>query len=582
MIHTVRVKYFKIFKDETFDISGTVVLAGPNNSGKSTVLQAIAVWNLARQKWMATRIPESGARPKKIIAKKRAGVPILRKEFTAIPLREMNLLWTNRFTSFLKHETEGLYKPGKPRHVEIELIGSDLQGEWKLAFEFTYGGTELVYVKPSAYALDDPVVFDKVRDVRIVHVPPFSGIGAEEMILTPPAQDYIIGQNKPGDVLRNQLVEVYEKDHNKWNILCEDMEEIFGVELQPPKHESLPFIVCEYRDRSGVGRNLVRLDISSAGSGFLQVLMLFGFLYARPASVLLLDEPDAHLHVILQKQIFEKLKKISVSEQCQLLIATHSEVLVDGTAPEWILSFFKKPHRLISETDRDRVREALKRLTNMDILSAEISKGILYVEGETDLNLLREWAIVLNHKTKHLFSEGLFWYTMNGRNPQEAKNHFFALREVKPDIKAVILLDGDNRKYYDHDVGADDMTVLRWKRYEAENYLLHTDVLARFVKGASPDLFTTAAAGKGMTYLRNELPPAVLKNPLVEHPFINSEPASKTLLPGFFEAAGIPLPKKEYYQIASQMLPEEIPEEVREKLDAIYKQLGNPENLAEE
>ena len=572
MIEKVRVTYFKKYESEEFDISGNVVLAGPNNSGKSTVLQAVAVWNLARQKWIAAKGPESGSR-----AKKRSGVPIPRKEFTAIPLREMNLLWTNRSTSFLKHEAEGEYKPGKPRHLEIELIG----GGWKLAFEFTYGNTELVYVKPSAYALDDPDVFDKARDVRIVHVPPFSGIGSEEMILTPPAQDYIIGQNKPGDVLRNQLVEVYIENRKKWDTLCKDMEEIFGIELLPSKHEGLPFIVCEYRDRRGIVRNPVKMDISSAGSGFLQVLMLFGFLYARPASVLLLDEPDAHLHVILQKQIFEKLKKISISEKCQLLIATHSEVLVDGTAPEWILSFFKKPHRLISETDRDRVREALKRLTNMDILSAERARGILYVEGETDLNLLREWAVVLNHKTKRLFSEGLFWYTMNGRNPQEAKNHFFALREVKPDIKAVILLDGDNRRYNDHDVGADDMAVLRWRRYEAENYLLHADVLARFVEGASPDLFTTAAAGKGMAYLKNELPPAVLNNPLVEHPFLNSEPASKTLLPRFFEAAGTPLPKKEYYQIASQMLPEEIPGEVREKLDAIYDQLGIPENLTE-
>jgi predicted ATPase len=577
MIERVRVTYFKKYVSEVFDISGNVVLAGPNNSGKSTVLQAIAAWNLARQKWMAARGLESGSRPqKKLTVKKRAGVPIPRKEFTAIPLREMNLLWTNRSTSILKHEEE--YKAGKPRHLEIELIG----GEWKLAFEFIYGNTELVYVKPNAYALDDPDVFDKVRDVRIVHVPPFSGIGAEEMILTPPAQDYIIGQNKPGDVLRNQLVEVYTENRKKWDTLCEDIEEIFGVELQPPKHEGLPFIVCEYRDGSGVGRNLVRLDISSAGSGFLQVLMLFGFLYARPASVLLLDEPDAHLHVILQKQIFEKLKKISVGEQCQLIIATHSEVLVDGTAPEWILSFFKKPHRLISEIDRDRVREALKRLTNMDILSAERAKGILYVEGETDINLLREWAVVLNHEAKRLFSKGLFWYTMNGRNPQEAKNHFFALREVKPDIKAVILLDGDNRTYYDHDVGADNMTVLRWKRYEAESYLLHPIALARYVEGTPPDLFKSDPAKRGVEYLRNELPPAVFNNPLAEHPFLNREPASKILLPEFFKAAGVSLPKKEYYQIASQMLPEEIPEEVREKLDAIYKQLGNPENLAEE
>jgi hypothetical protein len=45
-------------------------------------------------------------------------------------------------------------------------------------------------------------------------------------------------------------------------------------------------------------------------------------------------------------------------------------------------------------------------------------------------------------------------------------------------------------------------------------------------------------------------------------------------LPGFFEAANLPLTKSEYYQIASQMLPEEIPGEVAEKLDAICETLG--------
>ncbi len=43
-------------------------------------------------------------------------------------------------------------------------------------------------------------------------------------------------------------------------------------------------------------RKGIRLDISSAGSGALQVLLLFAFLYARPATVILLDESDSHQH----------------------------------------------------------------------------------------------------------------------------------------------------------------------------------------------------------------------------------------------------------------------------------------------
>ena len=68
---------------------------------------------------------------------------------------------------------------------------------------------------------------------------------------------------------------------------------------------------------------------------------------------------------------------------CQLLISTHSEIILEDTGPEQILSFYGKPHRLAIETDRDQVREALKRLSSLDILAAENGQHVLYVEDET-------------------------------------------------------------------------------------------------------------------------------------------------------------------------------------------------------
>ena len=50
MINKVIVKNFKRFKEEEFLLSESVVLAGPNNAGKSTLLQAIATWRLGLTK----------------------------------------------------------------------------------------------------------------------------------------------------------------------------------------------------------------------------------------------------------------------------------------------------------------------------------------------------------------------------------------------------------------------------------------------------------------------------------------------------------------------------------------------------
>jgi predicted ATP-dependent endonuclease of OLD family len=57
MIERIKLRYFKRFDDEVFELSDAIVLAGPNNTGKTTLLQAVAVWNLAFNKWLMERGP---------------------------------------------------------------------------------------------------------------------------------------------------------------------------------------------------------------------------------------------------------------------------------------------------------------------------------------------------------------------------------------------------------------------------------------------------------------------------------------------------------------------------------------------
>jgi predicted ATPase len=567
MITKVRTRYFKQFTEQEFDLAEHVILAGPNNSGKTTLLQAITVWYLALQKWRERRGPESGSK-----ARQRTGVPLTRQEFTALPLREMNDLWTDTLTGLRTDELLAGQRLGQPRVLTLEVEGATPEGPWRLAFEFRYQNTELVYVKPSAEHIDQ--LPQAAQDISVVHIPPFSGIGPEETRYDRPYQDLLIGQGKAGDILRNLLLEVYERDDKAdWQSLCARVEEIFGYRLLPPRYGGAPFIVCEYLrgiPRTAGKNGLQELDIASAGSGFHQVLLLLGFFFARPSTVLLLDEPDAHLHVILQKQVHDLLRSIASRRRCQLVIATHSEVLIDGTNPAQIVSFYREPHRLLSDTDREQVREALKRLTALDILLAEPSFGILYVEGETDFNLLKAWARVLSHPLSRWFTKCPFWHSNQGRNPREAKGHFFALRAAGRDLPGVLLLDGDNRGLPDREVTAEGLTVERWQRYEAESYLMHPEALVRFIatRGLPP------LGELAQRFLQDQLPPAVFRNPLGDHAFWESTPASKTILPALFQDVQLPINKEEYYLIAEQMLPEEIPPEVGLKLDRIAELFG--------
>lgn len=555
MITKVKARYFKQFVDDEFELADHVVLAGPNNSGKTTLLQAIAVWSLALQKWQERRGPGSSAR-------QRTGVPLTRQEFTALPLREMNALWTGMQTSLRTDELQAGQNPGHPRVLTIEVEGATPEGTWRVAFEFRYQNTELVYVKPSQDHIDQ--LPRAAKEISIVHIPPFSGIGTDETRYDKPYQDLLIGQGKAGDILRNLLLEVHDKTEN-WPQLSESIEEIFGYRLLPPRYAGSPFIVCDYYRGipRGPGKGgLVELDIASAGSGFHQVLLLLGFFFARRSTVLLLDEPDAHLHVVLQRQVYDLLRSIASRRRCQLVIATHSEVLIDATSPRQILSFYQKPHLLLSDTDRDQVREALKRLTALDLLQAEQSPGILYLEGETDLHLLAAWARRLNHGMAPWFATHPFWHNNHGRDPREARGHFFALHAAGRQKVGILLLDGDNRNLPDHEVAAPGLTIERWERYEAESYLVHPTALLRFIESRAP-----IAASQARRYLEEQLPPAVLHDPLGQHEYLNRIPVSKTLLPKLFKLLPVALEKQEYYLIIEQMLPEEIPREVVQKLD---------------
>ncbi len=219
--------------------------------------------------------------------------------------------------------------------------------------ELRYQSTELIYVKP--VGLNEHDIPDQALRLSIVHCPPFSGIGAEEKRMDrgaePGGWEGQAGRYPPQSSFRGLA------QRAELGTLVRDIQELFGQTLlQPEYSEALPFILCEYLGGippAGKGKGgFPQFDIASGGSGFHQVLLLLSFFYARPATVFLLDEPDAHLHVILQRQIYDRLRTVASRRDCQLIIATHSEVILDATPPARVVSFLGKPHPLIRGSAR--------------------------------------------------------------------------------------------------------------------------------------------------------------------------------------------------------------------------------------
>ena len=538
MIRRVIIEGFKRFDRVEFAIPGHVVVAGPNNTGKTTLLQAIAAWSLSLNRWKELNdFQRHGGGYTK--------APIARQAFSPVPLRAFDLLWRNR-----------QYRGA----IAIEIRTDD----WALKMTLEADSTEQIYVRPAPV---DPEIVRRVA-LTTAFVPPMTGLSVDEPVYTRPKLDQLLGQGKPGEMLRNLLVNAHEAGEG-WVRLQDSIRRLFGYELVPPDATGAN-IVAEYRMPGGPS-----FDVASAGSGFQQVLMLLAMLNTRPGSVLLLDEPDAHLHMILQDAIYGELRAVAARTKSQLIVATHSEVIINSVDARELCVLLDRPVMIADDQQREILIESLRVLSNDDIMRALQAPGVLYLEGHTDLEILRAFARVLQHPAERLLVPNLFWKptvadTRLGGSGIKARDHYDALSLVKT-MPGLEIVDGDSHAGIQSTLitGA-GLQRRRWHRYEIESYLVHPDALERFVTNTVGATAAAQHVADLRTYLTANLPPAILQNPLGEHPYLNSTKARTDILPPALNAAGLPnLPYTRYHEIASGMLPNEVHADVVQTLDDI-------------
>ena len=530
MINKVIINHLKKFEGQEFEIPPHLVVGGPNNSGKTTLLQAIGAWAEIAFQWRENN-PD-----------------LAREDDGNYPSTNLNLA---RFYSIPLADFDHLWKDKNVQKPASIWLHTD---QWKIGFEILYGEKELAAIRPVKDVRENDLE-NYVKEPMIpVYIPPLSGVELNE----PPygTQEVInqrLAQAKPGDVLRNLLLTV-GKNEKKWAKLQGVVQSFFGYELEMPSPGAQ--ILARYRHSS----QDQFYDLSSAASGFLQVLMIYAVLLAREAPVLLIDEPDAHLHLLLQDKMYRDLYDFSQETQSQLIIATHSERLINAATESDLRLLADGLHKI---PDKRKLVYTLE-LENAEILLAKTEPGILYTEGPTDVDILREWARVLEHPSLS-FLEKPFWReTAKDRGKRPAVGHFANMRLLVPDFCGVELCDGDKKKSGNSSETPNGMQRLFWERYEIESYLLHPESVSRYVESKT----SARDAEKAKRYMEKQLPSALYENPF-ELPAILSGAKAKDVLSKIFQEAGLLEKEVDFYKIAAQMTRAEIHPEVVEKLDAI-------------
>ena len=195
---------------------------------------------------------------------------------------------------------------------------------------------------------------------------------------------------------------------------------------------------------------------------------------------------------------------------------------------------------------------------------AETELGILYIEGPTDIPILREWARILGHSLLLFLEKPFSRETVE--KEWSAVKHFSAMQLMVPDLRGVELLDSDGKDHSKTPTLPKGMKRLYWDRYEIESYLIHPKAISRFVESEGG----RQAAGKAEAYMKRQLPPALYDNPFELSNYLQDTKAKKVLA-NILDEAGLAIKETEYYRIAAQMTKEEIHPEVVEKLDAIAR-----------
>ena len=351
MLTKLTVRNFKRFGEVEIELGDPVVFIGPNNSGKTSAMQALALWDIGLKRWNEKRSGKS-------TPEKRPGVTVNRRDLVAIPIPDANLLWRGMHVRDVRRE-DGRQTTSNIR-IDLVVEGVTADERWICGLEFDYANEESFYCRPlretDGRTPDRMPLPDAAGDVRIAFLPPMSGLAATETRLDQGAVNVRIGEGRTAEVLRNLCFRIHEEEPGRWNGLVEHVRSLFGAELDPPRYiAERGEIVMSYREQG------VRLDLSSSGRGVQQTLLLLAYMYANPGAVLLLDEPDAHLEILRQRQIYRLLTDVAAESGSQIIAASHSEVLLNEAAGrDVVVAFVGPPHRI-----DDRGSQVLKALRDI-------------------------------------------------------------------------------------------------------------------------------------------------------------------------------------------------------------------------
>jgi predicted ATPase len=508
MIRRLELKNFKRFRSEvfTFRPEGLTIIAGGNNSGKSSILHALTLWEYCRREIERKHGPvalESGGQGREYVT--------TFKNFTPLTIPDFRHLWTNLTATM----------GGNPTPITLKVAWpDDAENGAERAIEFTLDLRRQLRIAVAASNVPPGGIIP-----HFAYLPPFAGIQVKELKLSVQDRERLVGQGLPGAVLRNHLCDLATQSRaaydalrdprgrisstarstfirsDAWRQLLAVLNEEFRCILYPaesrPRPDGRIFLKSNLAKGAFIKGTFKRFpryeprDLIVEGSGFLQWLSVFALAADREVNVLLLDEADVHLHPTLQAQLLFRLNREAVDKRKQILFVTHSTEVLRIADYRTIYHVAENSKGYLgAESGKVSVIEGLGSLYVPRMEKLKKERKLLLIEGTSDLDLLKIWSATLGQD----WPPGLVAWLSTGK-ASERKTLFEELnKEIGGGLRAISLRDRDNeaqnttaldlsdKNNPDPAIGqgqAHRMLHRKWRRRQIENYLVLPAAIAR-------------------------------------------------------------------------------------------------------
>lgn len=362
-IKSLHIENFKGFSDFTVDFDDFNILIGKNNSGKSTLLEAV---------YLAHNFLRETADYRKRVTYTPRSRAFL--EFPFFPIPVTKHLWTKGRT----------YTGATKRNIFVRIdVTYDNEVCFQFQVSFQYGHYGVKVVDPPALTKAD---IDAFLEHPPAFVPSFAGTVVWEPYIAGKRRAVMMGEGHYSELLRNMLLDVRQGSADKFDRLTSLLRRHFGItgvdaHFNTDRDE---FVVAQYEEDG------IPFDIRLNGSGFLQMLQILAYSYQGAPATILLDEPDAHLHASLQKQMVGLLRDIARQENVQVIMATHSKEIVNSVPHHLLLNVSRDVRSAVRLSNYQQVLNVLQEIGSLDNVDAATilrDRKCVFVEGDEGILL---------------------------------------------------------------------------------------------------------------------------------------------------------------------------------------------------